>query len=246
MVSSILTVGDKIDIRVLQQVEAQAKIGEAPRVLKSLIYDLKENGILEIGMPTEAGKIVLLSLGLRYELVFYTKKGLYRCIGQVKERYKSDNLYMVSMEMKTNLSKFQRREYYRFECLLDISYLPIKKDEAAKKNYKDILEYYRKYHPEEKMREAIAVDISGGGLRFVTKEKLSPDDAVLINLVLSNETIHQEFWIPANILQVHRLDGDLIKYEHRVMFILKDNRIREQIIKYIFEEERKSRKNEKG
>ena len=36
------------------------------------------------------------------------------------------------------------------------------------------------------------------------------------------------------------------KYENRVEFILKDSKVRDEIIKFIFAEERRTRKNEKG
>lgn len=36
------------------------------------------------------------------------------------------------------------------------------------------------------------------------------------------------------------------RYETRIEFIMEDNKVREDIIRYIFEEERKKRRNEKG
>lgn len=246
MVSSILKIGDKLDIRVLQQVEASEKSGESPRVFKSIIYDIKSNGDLEIAMPTEGGKMVLLALGLRYELVFYAKNGMYRCIGQVKERYKSDNLYMVSMELKTNLSKFQRREYYRLECLIDMEFLPITEEEAKLSGAELMLEHHKAAFPKDSFRKGIAVDISGGGMRFVSKEELEDPANALVKMHLANEVLDREILVPGAILQMKRVEKETKKFEYRVKFSIKDNRIREQIIKYIFEEERKSRKNEKG
>ena len=52
---------------------------------KSKVFDIKENGNLEMSMPTERGKLVVLSLGVRMEIVFYTKNGLYRSVGQIRE-----------------------------------------------------------------------------------------------------------------------------------------------------------------
>lgn len=252
MVSSILKVGDKLDIRILQQVETQKEMGGIPpKILKSVIYDIKEDGTLEIGMPTEAGKMVLLTLGLRYDVVFYAKGSLYRATGLIKERYKSDNLYMASMELVTGLTKFQRREYYRFECLLDIDYVTLSTQEAdmIEKQIleaEDMLEYHTETFPEDGVHSGIAVDISGGGVRFVSEEKIPAETSVLIHLRLISESGQREFWVPGIILQGRKREGDMIKYEYRVMFCLKDNKVREHIIKYIFEEERKNRKNEKG
>ena len=119
MDTSFLKVGSKLDIRLENQPEVEGEERQ-PRTFKSVLYNIQENGNLEISMPMIGGKLILLALDVRYELVIYTREGMYCCIGQVKERYKKDNLYMVSMELKTSPSKLQRREFYRLKCLLDI------------------------------------------------------------------------------------------------------------------------------
>ena len=42
-----------------------------PKIYKSQVLDLKENGNLEISMPVERGKLVLLPLGIRMEFIFF-------------------------------------------------------------------------------------------------------------------------------------------------------------------------------
>ena len=124
-ISEVIHLGDKVDIRVLQKVEQTRDIDETVTVYKSQVLDIRENGNLELSMPTTKGKLELLMLGIRYELVFYSCGSLYRAVGVVKERYKTDNLYMVEIELKSPLEKFQRREYYRLPCLLDFHYFPV-------------------------------------------------------------------------------------------------------------------------
>ena len=124
-VSDIIRIGDKIDIRVLQEVEQAEKTDVTVKTYKSKVLDFCSNGNMEIAMPMEAGKLVLLQLGVRYELVFFSRESLYRTVGQVKERYKKDNIYMLEMELKSQPEKFQRREYFRYPCLLDLSLIHI-------------------------------------------------------------------------------------------------------------------------
>lgn len=245
MISSILKVGDRLDIRILQQVKSYEKGGEKPRVLKSRIYDIRKDGTLEIGMPTEGGKMVLVPLGIRYSLIFYTRQGMYQCIGQVKERYKSDNLYMVTMELKNNLSKFQRREFYRKECLLEISYLPVLEDEMRLSRPEAVYGYHMENYPDDDMKKGTAVDISGGGIRMITNEPILETN-LLLNFSLNSGSGEKDIWMLGTLLQTKQIESGVSKYEHRIMFIMKDNRIREEIVRYIFEEERKSRQKEKG
>ena len=116
MVSDILRPGNKVEIKAVQKIERQGSTGEVAHVYTSRIQEIHENGDIDISMPIEEGKYVLLHLGVRFEFVFYAEKNLYRAIGQVKERFKSNNIYMLKVELKTQLAKFQRREYYRFQC----------------------------------------------------------------------------------------------------------------------------------
>lgn len=78
MVSKMIDVGAKVDIRMVSQLERSTQIDENVKIYKSQVCDILENGELELLMPIEAGKLMLLSLGIRYEFVFYNKSGLYR------------------------------------------------------------------------------------------------------------------------------------------------------------------------
>ena len=75
-VSDIIRIGDKIDIRVLQEVEQAEKTDVIVKTYKSKVLDFCSNGNMEIAMPMEAGKLVLLQLGVRYELVFFSRESL--------------------------------------------------------------------------------------------------------------------------------------------------------------------------
>jgi c-di-GMP-binding flagellar brake protein YcgR len=76
-VSDIIRIGDKIDIRVLQEVEQAEKTDVTVKTYKSKVLDFCSNGNMEIAMPMEAGKLVLLQLGVRY--VSHAS----HCIGQL-------------------------------------------------------------------------------------------------------------------------------------------------------------------
>ena len=78
MVTDLLQVGNKIDICALDKSEIKrTENGKVP-ILSSQLEAVEDNGVLTIQMPVYKGKIILLSLGSRYELMFYTRKVLYR------------------------------------------------------------------------------------------------------------------------------------------------------------------------
>lgn len=248
MHTAIIEVGNKIDIRIVNQIENAKTTGEPPHIYKSQLLDFFENGDIEISMPSENGQIRLLPLGLRYELVFYTKSGLYRGYGEVKERYKTDNRFMLRVALHTPLNKYQRREYYRLNCAMEAAFYIINK-EIAMLEHTDEIETALCESEEaagEKM-SAYVRDISGGGMRFVTDVELPEDSYILVYIRLGEKAQDAVYPIVGRVISSGKVeDVTPAKYEQRVEFILKDSRVREDIIRFIFKEERKARRNRKG
>lgn len=245
-VSEIIRVGDKIEIRVAQEVEQALKTRETVHMYKSQVLDIKENGGLQIAMPTEGGKLALLSLGLRYEFVFFSKGGLYRAIGQIRERYKKDNIYMLDIELKSDLEKFQRREYFRYPCIMEFLYYKIPKEAVGLEKLQDIYDMIRDDYLAGNTTLGKIMDLSGGGIRFSTGEKLEVGTDLLLELHLKNERIDKRYNLVAEIISCHKMENIRdTRYEARAKFFIKDDRIREEIIHYIFEEERKTRQRGK-
>lgn len=239
----IIKIGNKIEIRILQQAAQQQNDGSKVKVYRSQVQEIRNNGWLEIAVPIEEGRMVLLPFGVRYEFVFYTKNGLYRCVAQIRERFKSNNLYLFLVEPKTQLEKFQRREYYRFECAMIMSYQVIKESEAKIEDMNKLKAYHSRIRPDDLPKTAVAVDISGGGIRFITVEPTEEDTFLFISIQLKNESIDWTLETVGRVLSCRAVETSRKekKYEYRVQFLLKDQRKREMIIKYIFEQERKSR-----
>lgn len=243
-VEEIIRPGDKIEI---SQVAQEKRDGEAPQVYMSKVLDIKENGNIEIAMPVERGKLVLLTLGIRYNFVFFSRGGLYRATAQIKERYKSENIYMLEVELKTQLEKFQRREFYRYPCILNTSYYILTKEEAELGNGEAIYVRIQSEESEPKTEyNGTIIDLSGGGIKLVTKEEVESGTYILLQLHLRNEEIDKQYYILGTAIASEKVyrSGEGF-YEIRVKFLLRDNNIREEIIKYIFEEERKTRQRGK-
>lgn len=248
MHTAIIEVGNKIDIRIVNQIENAKTTGEPPHIYKSQLLDFFENGDIEISMPSENGQIRLLPLGLRYELVFYTKSGLYRGYGEVKERYKTDNRFMLRVAFHTPLNKYQRREYYRLNCAMEAAFYIISKEMAMLEHTDEIEAALRESEePAGEKMSAYVRDISGGGMRFVTDLELPEDSYILIYIRLGEKTKDAVYPVVGRVISSERVeDVTPAKYEQRVEFILKDSRVREDIIRFIFKEERKARRNRKG
>ncbi len=243
MKSNVVKTGDKVEIRILQQVEQGRKLGEYPPAYRSIVEHVQEDGSIELLVPIVKGKIDGPPSGVRLEALFYTRAGMYRCVARIKNRYLKENVYLMLMELKSPLEKFQRREFYRFECVMDIQYMTITEEETEIDDITELKEHHRLTYPEDLVKNAVAVDISGGGIRFVSGQPAEEGSHLLIAIRLVNESMDYPLELIGKVVICQKVEPRQKeeKYEYRVNFIMKDEKKRELIIKYIFEQERRSR-----
>lgn len=240
MVTNVIRVGDKIDLVRTNASEEE----EEKKVYKSQVYDVMGEEQLKITMPQEKGRLLLLHLDSVYRLQFYAETGLYECKGKVVDRYKTDNVYVVVVEIVSALKKIQRREFYRLNCLLDTKIHILEEEELMAGDLQRILKMQEYSHPH--YEDGIIVDISGGGARMVTNCEM--EEGIYMTLKFHTETQKgsREYELLARAVTLRKLENRKKQYELRVEFEQINNSVRESLIKYIFEEERKKRKSEKG
>ena len=246
MITDLLQIGNKIDICSLDKDDIRrAENGKVP-ILVSQLEAVEDNGELIVHMPVYKGKIILLSLGSRYEMIFYTRKGLYRGVCQVTDRYKEDNLFMVKVVLKSGLNKFQRREYFRLECIMGMQAYELTREDALRLDGAALEDHLK--DPEMIMTESnsVIVDISGGGIRFIGEKKYEEGDCLAVRTALQNENIDQPLLVVVSIVTCRKATPNMERYETRAEFLHLGSKLRETIIKYIFDEDRKIRKKEMG
>lgn len=239
MLSNFIKMGDKIDLQALERLSGDQT--ENRRTYASSIYEIISEDTLEIMMPVEKGKLILLPVDSEYNLVFYGEGGLYQCFARIVDRYKSSNVYILVVELTSNLRKYQRREYYRFSCALDMCARNLQEEEL------DSLEEIAPYEltPGLPLKQSVIVDISGGGLRFLSSQMYEPESMLYISYNLLIDDDARKYEVIGKVLSAKKLENRPGMWEHRVQYYNMDRKVREEIIKYIFEEERKNRKKER-
>jgi c-di-GMP-binding flagellar brake protein YcgR len=239
MLSKYISLGDKIELQAVDKRDVPQ--GEKPRVCISKVYEILSEDTMEITMPMEQTKLILLPVDSEYDMVFYSESGLYQCFARIVDRYKSNNVYLLRVELTSNLRKYQRREYYRFSCALEMCSRNLEEEELQAVEAEDpyILQ------PGLPLRRSVIVDISGGGLRFISTQKYEPGSMIYCSyhLVMEGET--RQYEVIGKVLAVKELENRPGTYEHRVQYHNMDDHVREEIIKFIFEEERRNRKKDR-
>lgn len=240
MISKYLNVGDRVDIESIVSSSRGSTVKEK-RSYRSQIFDIDSEDQIKIAMPMEQGKLILLSVDEEFSLCFYTPAGLYQCIGRVADRYKAQNVYVLVMDLVTDLRKYQRREYYRLNCVLDM-----KSTMISEKDVTQFSEHVHFIDTDITFDNGVMVDISGGGARFISRVKYPKNSNIVFSFSLFVNGALQEYKLLGRVLVSEEIENREGEYEHRIMFVNMMNDQRESIIKYIFEEERKIRRREKG
>ncbi len=253
MISTIVVPGVKIDlIRYKNSLEEEAD----EKQYNSKVLDIMDDELVEIAMPIESGLIVPLEIGDKYQFIFYTARGLYQCRGKIMERYKEGRLSVLVVRFETDLEKFQRRQYYRLEYAIEIQYriisleesTNIKKLEAEIYNSEEEKEKLDQFLQEEQSQwiQATIIDISGGGCRFNSQVEHQVGQNTKVQLSYTYRGKKLRGLYDARLIYSEPIEKMKGYFEHRVEFTNISVVERENLIKYIFEQERKIRRRERG
>lgn len=237
--SKYIEVGNKVEIWRKGKKGKQAE-GAEKEIYESQVYDFLPEDRIEITMPMEKTKIVLLPTGAEYDLRFYSSNGIYQCKAKIAGRSKKNNVFLLIMELTSNLRRNQRREFYRFSCALEMGSRALDSGELMMLERDGMLD--EMLSEGEPLRESIIVDISGGGLRFIADHAYDKGNIILCRYRLETDSGVREYEILGKVLGVEKSQKRPGVFEHRVQYVDIDDGTREEIIKFIFETERKNLK----
>ncbi len=243
MIEKIVSAGNKIEFtKVSSYKEYDFEEGrEDKTVYVSQVFDIIDEYRIKVGVPIVGGRVLMVPQNVRIDVCFFTNRGLYQGRAIVVDRFKEDNVYVMIIEMISELQKYQRRQYFRLNCTMDIMYRKLNDDELAEFNQEGRV---KKEIDDGIYYPATALDISGGGIRFLTERVLCKDDIIFVNLHIMYGDAERSYNLAGKVLEVTEAKNRSRFNEVRVEYCNMSGEVREQIIKYIFEQERLMRKKE--
>ncbi len=248
MLRDILIVGDKIEVKQLDTAGLPINMAKTST---SQLLDIVDDTQISIAMPQRNGILVMLHQEFTYQLCFYSAKGLYQCNCTVVKAYKENNIIIALVRLTSKLDKLQRRQYYRLECILDTEYRIVTSEETS---LEQDLEQEKLLNPQrideinmklnafnQGWQKASITDISGGGARFTSESPLKAEDHIWVKLDITIRNQIKTLEIGSVVISSLKILNQSNKYEHRVEFVEIGDMDREDLIKYIFEQERQRR-----
>lgn len=221
MIQTSVQLGDKIELT------KKTEFDESDTYY-SMVFEVVDDQHMIIQAPIENGRIIPLELNSVYYICVFTERGLYRGEVEMTRRMKNEKLHYLELTFLTPLKKYQRRQYYRMNCVLSLSYK--REDKIKQKTWET----------------ATILDISGGGVRFSTKSSLEVNRELVCHIQLKSKEETVEVDTQGKVLQSILIDQAGSTFQNRIRFTDISLEDRERIIKFIFEEERRQRKKEKG
>lgn len=230
-------IGDRIEL-----MHIKSAIGRkvSDKKYGSQLLDFDGDRTAKIAMPISEGKVIPLEIDDDYNLCFFTNSGLYQCTAQIKKRYTENRMYVMDVIFLTPLKKFQRRKFYRLDCLFPIRYRIVPKEQFEKKN-----EAEQDNEKDEILwKEGTISDLSGGGIRFHGNVECKKEDLVEIVLPLSLQSGIVPLSLYMKVVSCVHFEGSRVAYETRGEFLNINEKERETVIKYVFEEQRRRMRKE--
>lgn len=232
----VLKPGERVDLEMILPT-GEEESEEEKKYYITKIYDIPDEDHVDVLMPMEKTKLLLLEVDTEFQVYFYGRKGIYTCAARVEERYKEEQFVVASLELTSELKKQQRREYYRYSCVIGMNTKQLTGEEAEQYEMTKNSDLFGQ--PEDK---SVIVDISGGGIRFVTPMVYEKGKLVYCRFLLKVGDQQKTYSCVVKILSSQPVGNNTKNTEYRGEFRYLDDRERESIIHYIFEEERRMRR----
>lgn len=177
------------------------------------ISDIDESHeTLDLNLPMENRQYVIARNGEQVKVSVKKDDGIY-CF-KAKIQYRALEPYAhIRVEFPKKMIKEQRREFFRMPVNLMIA---LKKED------------------EEKSKQGVSIDLSGGGFCLTSRALFEKNDIVIMNFDLTNGTRIDDL---KGIVK-WRVNKSENQYEYGVEFLNLDNKLREQFISYLFELQR--------
>ncbi len=208
-----IKIGDKLEVG---KIRGSAKdMEEKSTGITSQVMDIQGDTV-HISKPMKYGKNYALEINEQIHIYFFTKdKGILKVRGEVLLS-KEEPILIYGVKLLGKAKKIQRRFYFRLDLTMDITLT-------------DILN--------RRQLTAVTKDLSGGGMKCITKEALEPRGPVEAKLTIEKTTIHV-------LGEVVRCIKDPMEnhYEVGVQFTSISDKDRNIIVSYIFQKQRELRK----
>ena len=209
-----------LDLKVNSRIEVVAD----EKSYKALIIDIEDDNI-KINIPVRNDEYLMLYKDDKIEINSYLDDGKcfnYYC--NVISKGKDNNVIYYKLTLPYDVRRIQRRNFFRVNLLEEVT-------------YKNITNKTENEIEELPYKSGIMIDLSGGGLKVRTKEKLKGNDIIVMRIKMTGIEVK----LKGQIVRIETsIDNNFL---YGVKFLDITEMESDKIIRELFEIMRKQRAN---
>lgn len=222
---------DKVDLAVGTKIELELvdkhgqKIGQT---YISQVLDVADDKNILIAAPIHESRLTFILSGTNIRIVFlHNVHGLLSFTGVITKKEMMGNLAGFYVKRNDEFKKIQRRQYFRFDCILDVKYCK-HPNESENKIYC--------FDNGSEYKRGITKDISGCGACIITDEEIPKGELLAVEIALTNEA---KLNTVSKIIRCQRIEGlKEKKFQLGLYFNHISHKDQDVLVKFIFDQER--------
>lgn len=204
-----LNLGEKLHLCVLA---GDRKKGP---IMVSQVMECLGEDIFIIARPMLEGRPVPIHAKKEIRLSYYRDNGVYEFTAKVLGE-SGGKLPSLRIKALSEAVKSQRRDYYRLRTVLPVN---IVVEAEGKEDARTV--------------KCLTLDISAGGMSLASRHDMKKDSLLTCELRLPGESIT----VKAKVIRITAVHSKEYSYQIGVQFVELDERLRKEIIGYIFEQQ---------
>lgn len=173
----------------------------------TIIQKLEEN-IVTVLSPICKGAILRIPVNSKVEILVFTGDKVYKAKGIAVDNVKDANFHLTKIEIKSEVERFERRNYYRLSVMKPIRIMKSDSEDAV---------------------EGKTIDISGGGIQVKSEEKLYKGQKLIVEVEIDGEYLELDGEVVSVMQGLNNHDE-----KYGIKFLEMGEKVIDKIVCYIF------------
>jgi c-di-GMP-binding flagellar brake protein YcgR len=206
---------------------------------QSTIQEIDEDHIA-LGVPVKKQRQLFLQDGETYSFRLPVDDALYSFKSKILGKKFNGHIPLYLMDWPEDVERSQRRQFFRFPCMMDLQYWVLPKEDSKNEDqlskYKESDSFLSEQLESLGLpQNAVIINISGGGLMFVSGRRLSVGEQLALSFRLESRSGSSDVLLKGKIRRVFVFHmGRIVRYRYGIEFFDIKERTRDEIIRFIF------------
>lgn len=193
---------------------------------------------LYLEMPTVRGRYAPIHKDEKYDIYIFIKEKIFKTTALIEGARKEGNRITLITRMLTDLKKYDRRAFFRISLQVSLMYLIL--DDKMVTLFRQYLKEGKEI-PTDGYHTGECIDLSAGGMKFMSSKKLKEDSIMCMRFILDQgKETEMIYTVLAHVIDSNPHPEKTGMYIQRVAFEVQSPRTREKIVSYIFKQQREA------